>query len=350
MKPQTYTVYDPISNYPFKIVSPFPLKNKYWAIHPAYAEEFADVYKHTKSILLRNESLYNIQTKRLAFGVLLFKLSETTILEFRQFKSLDLSYNFFADHDLIAKFFYVVTKITHASARERKRLPGFRITDNQLGAIGPWLDHCIRAFNKVDEVKRNSNYDDEFTKLNLVYQKWKLYSTAPDKLPSKVIHYVNTVTAMTPEKIAKWRIFFQESAGTLYLKHRIKSTESIDLFWELLECTDHIECADYQNSLTKSVTKFLKRKIQSWVDWHPQFLELSLDYRLLTPKKTAIEGLDAFWVDYDKEESVEREERKVLADSVAKRIAERKALRDKEQSKAVHSFDIILPVPKGDTL
>lgn len=350
MKPELHTVYDPISKFPFEIITPFPLKNKYWAIHPAYLESFSDIYKHGKTILLKHESSYNIQTKRLVLGVLLYKLAEEDILEFRQYQSIQLSYSFFADHELLAKFFYVLPKIIFSTPRERKRLPRFRITDNQIGAIGPWLDHCIRGFNRLDEVKRENNYDEEFIKINQVYQKWKMYSSAPHKLPAKVIHYVMTVTAATPAQIDQWRIFFVESAGTLYLKYKIKSTESVDMFWDLLECTDHIECSDYQNSLTKSITKFLKRKIADWVDWHPQFLELSLDYRLLTPKKVAIEGLDAFWVEHDREESVEREERKSLAETVAKRIAERKAARDKETKPASVSFQITVPTPRGDML
>lgn len=343
MKLQTYTVYDPISKFPFQIPSPFPLKNKDWALHPAYLETFSDTYKHCKRILLKEEAQFNIQSKRLALALLLVKLTETGMLEFRQFSSLELSYSFFEDKELIAKFFFVLPKITFATARERKKLPRFRVTANQIGAIGEWLDHCIRVFNGIDEFKRSHNYDEEFIKINAIYQKWRLYSEAQHKLPPKVVHYVATCTAIPPARMEIWKVFFTESAGTLYLKHRIKSTESIDLFWELLECTDHIECSDYQNSLIRSVTKFLKKKITEWADWHPQFLELSLDYRLHTPKKAAFEGLSTFWVEYNKEQVTEREERKLLADSVAKKLADRKAARDKELSRAVNSFSITLP-------
>lgn len=340
MKPQTYTVYDPISNYPFKIESPFPLHNHAYAFHPAYAEPFDKLYKYTKKILLTDEKLYNIQSKRLAMGILLYKLSETSILEFRQFKTLELSYNFFADEKLITKFFYVIPKIIFATSRERKRLPRFRITANQLGSIDEWLSLCIQSFNKIDEFKRSHSYDEAFLKANAIHQRWKLYSKNTDKLHSKVIHYVATVTAIPPESLAKWRIFFEESAGSLYLKHKIRSVESVDLFWELLDCVDHLECSDYQNTLVKSVIRFLKYKVSEWVDWHPQFLELSLDYKLQTPKHKAVEGLSTFWVTHTQEQVAEREANKALAISVSKRLAERRAARDKELRPASVSFDI----------
>lgn len=345
MKLQTYTVYDPLSNFPFKIESPFPLKNKSYALHPAHLESFSDIYKYTKKILLVHESLYNIQSKRLALSILLVKLTETNILEFKQFSSLELSYSFFSNKDLLAKFFFIVPKLMFATPRERKRLPRFRITANQIGSIGEWIDLCIQAFAKIDQFRQHTSYDEAFTKANNIYQKWKLYTTSPHKFPPKLIHYVFSCTAVPPAKQEAWRIFFTESAGTLYLKHRIRSIEAVDLFWELLESIDHLECSDYQNFLIKAAVRFLKVKMSEWVDWHPQFLELALDYKISTPKRKAIEGLHSFWVTHEKEQEVEREERKALAKTVAARIAERKAM---HKDKPVNQFDIIPSPNRGE--
>lgn len=340
MKIPEVTVKDPISGYSFIVHSPIRLKNKSYSFHPAYEESFDHIYKETKRILLRQESLYNIQSKRLALGILLYKLYETEIVLFNQFNSLKLSYNFFQNKELLTKFFFIIPKIIFATPRERRRLPKFRITNNEIGSIGEWIDLCIQAFNNIDNIKQKNEYDETFLKVNNIYQKWKQYSTNKDKLPSKVIHYIVTCTSIPPDKKEEWMPFFKESAGALYLKYKIRSTESVDLFWSLLECIDHIETSDYQNSLIQSVTKFLKRKVEDWVDWHPQFLELSLDYRLFTPKKKAIEGLESFWLSYEQQSIEERKERKELADSVAKRLAERKALRQEKEKKASNSFTI----------
>ena len=78
MKPQLYTVHDPISNYPFQIISPIPLTHKdTYVIHPAYTLPLDRLYKETKNILLNNEKSFSIQAKRLAFGALLVTLAKT---------------------------------------------------------------------------------------------------------------------------------------------------------------------------------------------------------------------------------------------------------------------------------
>lgn len=349
MKIQTYTVYDPISEFPFQIQSPIPLKNRSYSFHPAYEESFDHIYKHTKKILLSQESIHNIQNKRLALGILLTHLAESDVLEFRQFSSLKLSHSFFKDKDLLAKFFFIIPKIIFATAREKKRLPRFRITQNEIGSIGPWIDLVIEAFSDMENLRQKildkDQYDSTYHKINKEFQKWKLYSTSKDKLPARVIHYIFTVSATEPDKQKEWRPFFTESAGTLYMKHKIKSIEAVDLFWSILECIDHIESSNYHNDLTIAVIKWLKLKVEEWVDWHPQFLELSLDYRVLTPKKEAVAGLSSFWIKYNEESAKEAEERKELANSVAKRLAERKALKESGAKKAVASFSIVLPSP-----
>lgn len=347
MKIPEVTVKDPISGYPFIIQSPIRLKEKRYSFHPAYEESFDHIYKETKRILLEQESLYNLQSKKLALGVLLWKLYETELVYFNQFSTLNLSYNFFQDKDLLAKFFFIIPKLIFASTKERKRIPKFRITQNEIGSIGPWVDLCIQSINNLDSFKQKNEYDETFLRINQIYQKWKLYSSNPDKLPSKVLHYLFTCTAVPPEKRKEWLIFFQVSAGSLYLKHKIRSTESVDLFWSLLECIDHIESSDYQNLLIQSITKFLKKKLGEWVEWHPQFLELSLDYKLFTPKKKAIEGLDSFWVSHDKQTLEEQIERKELASTVTQRIAERRALKSNDGKRASNLFSI--EVKKNDS-
>lgn len=98
--------------------------------------------------------------------------------------------------------------------------------------------------------------------------------------------------------------------------------------------------------MIQRVTKFLKKKVEEWVEWHPQFLELSLDYRLFTPKKKAIEGLSQFWINYETELAEEREERKQVAQSVHDRI---KAIKERQAKNtgrnAVNSFTIMVNSP-----
>lgn len=355
MKPQTYTVHDPISNYPFQIVSPIPLTHKdTYVIHPAYTLPLDRLYKETKNILLNNEKSFSIQAKRLAFGALLVTLAKTNQLEFKQFSTLKLSYNFFQDHELISKFFFLVPKIIHGTPRMRKRLPRFRVTQNQLGSIGPWIDRCISIIN---ETKAQEHFYDEqresqkeFLKVKPAYDKWRLYSKSRHSLPQKVIHYIHTVCMFTPQDKETFQDFLTQSAGTLYLRHKIKSTESVDLFWNLLECIDKIECAPIQDSITLSVTKWLKVKVDEWVNWHPQFLSLSLDYRLLATKEQALKELPQWWAEYEQTLDEERVEMKELASRVKERL---ETLKKKRQAAkpfpAVNSFTIIEPTDGSDS-
>lgn len=353
MKPQTYTVHDPISNYPFQIVSPIPLTHKdTYIIHPAYTLPLDKLYKETKNILLNNEKSFSIQAKRLAFGALLVTLAKTGQLEFKQFSTLELSYNFFQDKELITKFFFLIPKIIHGTPRMRKRLPRFRVTQNQLGSIGPWIDRCISIIN---ETKANEHFYDEqresqkeLLKVKPVYDKWRLYSKNKHCLPQKVIHYIHTVCMFTPQEKETFHDFLTQSAGTLYLRHKIRSTESVDLFWTLLECIDKIECAPMQDSITLSVTKWLKVKVDEWVNWHPQFLSLSLDYRLLATKEQALRELPQWWAEYEQTLTEERVEMKALAVQVKDRLEELKKKRQASKAfPAVNSFTIIEPSDKG---
>lgn len=338
MKLKNQLVRDPISGYGFLIETPINLDNSYaYAIHPAYTLPLDRLYKECKKILLTQETLYNIQAKRLALGVLLYKLTESGMVEFRQFSSLNLSYNFFKDKELLTKFFTLLPRIIFSTPREKRKLPRFRVTNNEIGSIGPWIDLCIQQFNRIDsfireqaESEQVSAFQRRAIALQSIYSKWKLYSTNPDKVPAKLIHHLFVVTATPPHKQEEWRIFLVESAGELYLKHKIRSTESVDLFWSLLEFVDHIECNDYQNTITKGIIKLLKKKVEEWVDWHPQFLELSLDYRLYTPKKKAIEGLNQFWISHNAALESEREERKKVAQTVEDRLKLIKERRQKE--------------------
>ena len=349
MKPQTFTVKDPISGYPFQIVSPIPLThNELYAIHPAYTLPLDKLYKETKNILLNNEASFSIQAKRLALGTLLYKLTQTNQLEFKQFSTLELSYNFFQDQELITKFFFLVPKIIHGTPRMLKRLPKFRVTQNQLGAIGPWIDRCISIIN---ETKANEHFYDEqrgtqkeFLKVKQIYDKWRLYSKKSHVLPQKVIHYIQTQCMFTPKEKESFNDFLTQGAGTLYLRYKIRSTESVDLFWTLLECIDKIECAPMQDSITLSVTKWLKAKVEEWVNWHPQFLSLSLDYRLLATKEQAIKELPKWWAEYEETLTEERAEMKELAATVKTRLEELKKKRQAAKPfPAVNSFTIIEP-------
>lgn len=353
MKPQLYTVHDPVSGFPFTIVSPINLTHKEtYVLHPCYTLPLDKLYKETKNILLNNETSFPIQAKRLALGALLVTLAKTGQLEFKQFSTLELSYNFFNDHELISKFFFLIPKIVHGTPRMLKRLPKFRVTQNQLGSIGPWIDRCIAIIN---ETKANEHFYDEqresqkeLLKVKPVYDKWRLYSKNKHCLPQKVIHYIHTVCMFTPQDKVAFHDFLTQSAGTLYLRHKIRSTESVDLFWTLLECIDKIECAPMQDSITLSVTKWLKVKIDEWVNWHPQFLSLSLDYRLLATKEQALRELPQWWAEYEQTLTEERVEMKALAAQVKDRLEELKKKRQASKAfPAVNSFTIIEPSDKG---
>lgn len=355
MKPQLYTVHDPISGFPFTIVSPINLTHKEtFVLHPCYTLPLDKLYKETKNILLNNEASFPIQAKRLALGALLVTLAKTGQLEFKQFSTLELSYNFFNDHELISKFFFLIPKIVHGTPRMLKRLPKFRVTHNQLGSIGPWIDRCIAIIN---ETKANEHFYDEqresqkeLLKVKPVYDKWRLYSKNKHCLPQKVIHYIHTVCMFTPQDKETFHDFLTQSAGTLYLRHKIRSTESVDLFWTLLECIDKIECAPMQDSITLSVTKWLKVKVDEWVNWHPQFLSLSLDYRLLATKEQALRELPQWWAEYEQTLDEERVEMKALAAQVKDRLEELKKKRQASKAfPAVNSFTIIEPSDKGHT-
>lgn len=353
MKPQLYTVHDPVSGFPFTIVSPINLTHKEtFVLHPCYTLPLDKLYKETKNILLNNEASFPIQAKRLALGALLVTLAKTGQLEFKQFSTLELSYNFFNDHELISKFFFLIPKIVHGTPRMLKRLPKFRVTQNQLGSIGPWIDRCIAIIN---ETKANEHFYDEqresqkeLLKVKPAYDKWRLYSKNKHCLPQKVIHYIHTVCMFTPQDKVAFHDFLTQSAGTLYLRHKIRSTESVDLFWTLLECIDKIECAPMQDSITLSVTKWLKVKVDEWVNWHPQFLSLSLDYRLLATKEQALKELPQWWAEYEQTLTEERIEMKALANQVKDRLEELKKKRQASKAfPAVNSFTIIEPSDKG---
>lgn len=324
MEKQKFLVKDPLSGYPFLIESPFPLDAypKY-AFHPAYFISFDKFYKEAKSILLNHEGSFSLQEKTLTFSILLYKLSEEGIIQFKQFKTLRLSYNFFADQELLAKFFFLLPKILFASDRLKRQLPKFRIQSSEnIQAIHFWLKRIEEIFNKRDNYYKANQYDENYLKISAIFQRWKTYSTNHNKLPQKVVHYIQTVTAFTPKQKEDWDIYFRLSAGELYLKNRAKSKEAFELFWELLYLTDHIEIADYQNTLTFEVVKWLKRKINQWVEWEPSFFDISLDYRLLEKKERAWENAKASWVIEQQAHAEKKEERKELAKSALQRIKE----------------------------
>lgn len=343
MKLFVQPVRDPISGFLYTIQSPFELKKRVYSCHPAYQEPFDVIYKETKRILLTEESKFNIESKQLAFGILLFKLAETGVVQFRQFKTLKPTYAFFNEIELLTKLFFIIPKIVFGTEKFRLSIPGFRITGNDIEYLGIWIDRVIHLMSERDRIAAAHGYDEELTKYLQIWDRWKMYSSSPDKLPAKVLHYIVTITSIPPAKLALWKEFFVLSSGQLYLRNRARSLEAFNLFWELLHCIDHIECSDYHNSLTFGVVKFLKKKVEEWVSWEPSFLDISLDYKLLAPKKEAWDNAKTFWIKESAEHKEQAEERQKLAETVRERIAKIRAEKAKEQNKPVSQFTIIHP-------
>lgn len=351
MKPIKATVRDPLSGYLFLIDSPFPLKQSRYAIHPIYLEPFDSLYKNCKSILLNNEAEYSLQIKTLALSAFLYKLSEEGIIRLNQYKTLKLSYGFFNNHELLADLFFIAPKLYFlASDIRKKRFPSYRITDQNLEAIHLWIKRIKELINERDRYYQVNSYDEEFLKINTVYQKWKLYGKNSAKLPQKVIHYLFTVCAFPPKERKLWAIYFEKSAGELYLANRAKSEEAFNLFWGLLKLTDFIECNDYQNTLTFSITKFLKRKIEEWVDWEPSFFGISVDYRLLAKKSEAWVNAKNEWTIEATEHKAQKADRLILAKSALDRIKELRARKEsnKPDQSLKPSFNI--EIKQSDSL
>lgn len=348
MKIEKITVFDPISGYPFLIESPYKISKRPIGFHPAYFEPFDKIYKQSKSILLDNETQYSLQVKHLSFGILLYKLSEIGLIEFKQFKSLKLSYGFFGNQELLAQFFSILPKLIFSSDRFKKQIPKFRITGNDLESFHYWIHRCLEIINKQERYRQDREYDEEFLKINTRYQRWKLYSNQKQKLPRQIIHYLHTICAFTPQQKQEWDIFFIESSGSLYLKNRSKSKEAFDLFWSLISLIDFIECNQYQNTLTFDVVKFLKAKMEEWVNWEPSFFDISLDYRLLAKKSEAWTNAKDQWALEAKEHKAQAEERLEKAKLAKARIEQRKQLKSNQSSTPISQFEILLPETNDD--
>lgn len=341
MKPIKISVYDPLSGYPFLIDSPFPLKTSRYAIHPIYLEPFDSLYKNAKQILLNNEESYNIQIKTLVLSAFLYNLSTYNIIKLNQFKTLRLSYGFFNNFELLADLFFIAPKLVFMDDElRRKKFPSYRITNQNLASIGLWLKRIKELINERDRYYQVNSYDEEFLRINAVYSKWKLYSKNSSKLPQKVIHYLHTICAFTPAQKKEWLIYFEKSAGELYLANKAKSEEAFNLFWQLLKLTDFIECNDYQNTLTFSIVKFLKKKIEEWVDWEPSFFGISVDYRLLAKKSEAWSNAKNEWTIEAAEHKAQRADRMALSKSALDRIREIRNRREtgKELEKEIESI------------
>lgn len=319
---------DPISGYKFVLEYPFKLKNK-WAIHPAYNEDFSTSYKNAKEVLLSNEHLYNLETKRLVIGILLYHLSRSKILEFRQFSQLTVSYAFFNDKKFLAKFFFIVPILWRMPAAARRRYPRFRITTGDITDIRYWLDRCIQIFNKIEKYQKENTYDEKFLEINARFSRWKLSSKSPHKLPKPIIRYIFECSQTPPSLRESYEKFFLLSAGELWISHKSRSPESIDLFWTLLEAIDQIELSDYQNTITMWASQWLKHKANEWAAWEPAFDELLLDHRLSYKKKKAIENVYQAWTIEDENRSESRKEINTLSSSVQARLA---AIRLKQQA------------------
>lgn len=355
MKPIKITVRDPLSGYLFLLDSPFPLKQSRYAIHPIYLEPFDSLYKNCKSILLDNETEYSLQIKTLALSAFLYKLSEEGIIRLNQYKTLKLSYGFFNNHQLFADLFFIAPKLYFLSEDIRKKkFPSYRITDQNLEAIHLWIKRIKELINERDRYYQVNSYDEEFLRINTIYQKWKLYGKNSSKLPQKIIHYLHTICAFPPKEKKLWAIYFEKSAGELYLANRAKSEEAFDLFWGLLKLTDFIECNDYQNSLTFSITRFLKKKIEEWVDWEPSFFGISVDYRLLAKKSEAWTNAKNEWTIEATEHKAQKADRLILAKSALDRIKELKSRKEKgledqkEKQSLSPKFDISVAPPNND--
>lgn len=341
----TQAVRDPLSGYIFHIETPVLLKKRVYSWHPLYIEPFDLVYSEAKKILLSREKFHSLPEKQLIFGVLLYKLSETEIIQIRQFKTLKVSYPFFDRHDLLSKLFFLLPKIVFGTTKLLNALPRFRITGNDIEYLEYWVDRCIKIISDRDRVTEAQGFDEKLQPYLQVWDKWKLYSSNKDKLPPKVLHYVATVTAMSPDSLVEWKEFFTLSSGQLYLINKAKSQEAFKLFWSLLSCIDHIECSDYQNTLTFATVKWLKKKVEEWVSWEPSFFDISLDYKLQAPKKEAWENATKFWIQEAEQHKEEAKERQALADSVRERLQRIKAekmMRDKKPS-ATSQFTISTP-------
>lgn len=323
--PNLITLTDPLSSYPFQISSPIPLSFKHFP-HPIYQESFDKLYKFAKKAILTDEKDFSIDQKRLAFSALLFKLSEPPIelIVFKQFPSLKLSYRFFLDFENLSTFFFVVPRLKFSSKKFRNKLPKFRITSTLDESFFLWVNRCNELIAGYDRYLAENSYDEEFILLNVKYQKWKAHSNRPFQLPKPIIHYLFTCQSFPPALRSEAIPYLTLSSGELYLSNKAKSTEAFHLFWGLLELIDFIECNPYQNSITFSITKWLKAKVEEWVKWEPSMFDISLDYRLLEKKNKALKNIKDFWIKEAETHKAEAPYRKELGDAV---MAKLKAMR-----------------------
>lgn len=337
---------DPLSGYKFVLDYPFHLKNK-WAIHPAYNEDFSTSYKNAKEILISNEHLYNLETKRLVFGILLYHLSQKKILGFNQFKELSISYAFFGDKKFLAKFFFILPKLWRMPAHSLKRYPRFRVSGDDIYGIKFWIDLCIQHFNKIEQNQAENTYDEKFLQMSAVYSRWKIGSNKLHKLPKKLIKYIYTCSQIPKHLHETYESFFTLSAGELWIQYKSRSSESVDSFWNLLECIDHIELSDYQNDITRFASQWLKLKANEWTSWEPSFDDLLLDHKLSYKKKAALVNLYKTWEKEDEEKSLEKFHMNAAKKSIEERLKTIRQAQNKDK-KTAQSFTVVSAKQVGD--
>ena len=334
------TFRDPLSGYKFILDFPFKLQNR-WAIHPAYNEDFSTVYKFAKDVLIHFPNQHNLETKRLVFGILLYKLSEMKVVQFRQFKSLEIGYSFFDDKKFLARFFWFLPIFYKMPLEIRRRYPRFNASNGDISDIKFWLSHCITKFNKINKfqssIAHTETYDERFFKANAEFQKWKTFSPNNQKLPKRVIRYALQSVSVPQNLHETYNDFFTLSGGELWIKHKSKSTESIDLFWDLLECIDYFDLSDYQNSLLRSICDWLKAKANDWTAWEPSFDSLLLDHRLSYKKQKALANIQKEWTLESANKEAVAQNQKDIKKSIEERIAKLRA----RNSKPIPQFEII---------
>jgi hypothetical protein len=332
MKKNTLQVFrDPVSGFKFVMDYGFELQTKI-AIHPLYSESFDIIYKIGKESLNDNPQYCSLNQKKLIFGVILYKLHEKQILSFHEFNHLKLDYTFFDDKKFMAKLFVVLPKLYFHSHSVILNIPKFRITGSDLGSFKEWIDYCVQRLGNQKRKQETITYDEKYLSINRVLSLWKMKSDHQDRLPQKVKRYIFECAAVPASSKQEWDIFFTVSGAELYMKNKPRSTESIDLFWTLMECVDHLECSDYNNTVTQWVIKWLKKKIGEWVVWEPTLEDLILDYSISTPKAAAFKSHATFIIESNKEHEYTKGEREAMA-VLAKDTLEK--LRNKMANKKV---------------
>jgi hypothetical protein len=352
MKNSTLQVFrDPISGFKFVMNYGFELQTKI-AIHPLYSESFDVVYKIAKEILNDNPQHCSLEQKKLVFGVLLFQLKEAKVLSFHEFNHLKLDYAFFDDKKFIAKLFFILPKLYFHSHEKTLNIPTFRITGSQIGSFKEWINYCVQRLGEQKRKQESVTYDEKFIAINRILSLWKMKSDKEYKLPQKVKRYIWECASIPTSLKHEWEDFFTISGAELYMKNRPRSTESIDLFWSLLECVDHLEQSDYQNTVTMWVIKWLKKKMGEWVVWEPTLEDLIIDYSISTPKHEAFKSHATFIIESNKEHEYQKGEREALAvlakdqlEKLRAKIAAKKA--NTPQFSIVHAEDLDVVFPSN---